>query len=375
MLSKSILIICLLSVCTSSKVFAQDYYFEPKCKYPISGDYTCKWSKTDNLREVGSILNSEKDGEIKYYNADGTLEKVEFYVEGQLEGKVNEWKNGVLSSEEIWRNGVKISAKTYHENGTLKSIGEATLDGKPKGTHYEFYDDGSIFSKRDFNDGVFIILEEYSRTGELISSLKPKDEFAFQYTSYHNDGSISATGEKGYDGNEKGEWKYYHETGYLNEAVQFIEPFELSEIYYPDGSLKAEGQYVDGVRDGTWISYYQSGKVFERIVFDHRLGANIPVGNFLQYYESGAEFAVFQYDQNGNRHGEQYQYFENGQVFEFANYQAGRLINAEQFDSNGTKLDNGNFKDGNGLLKVYTMEGQLFRILTIEEGIVMNIEE
>lgn len=61
-------------------------------------------------------------------------------------------------------------------------------------------------------------------------------------------------------------------------------------------------------------------------------------------------------------HGYTYFYYSNGQLRQTVEYNHGKLWNVlVYFDQDGSVLDAGNFKDGNGTLNVYSMNGKIIQ--------------
>ena len=78
---------------------------------------------------------------------------------------------------------------------------------------------------------------------------------------YEKDKIIAEGGTVDPQGRQQGMWKYY----------------------YPDGSMKAEGSFKDGLRDGTWIFYYANKQIQQQ-------GAYLksqPEGNWKWFYPNG----------------------------------------------------------------------------------------
>ena len=40
------------------------------------------------------------------------------------------------------------------------------------------------------------------------------------------------------------------------------------EMFFDDGSLRAKGSYVDGLKHGEWVYYFETGEVEQKGVFD-----------------------------------------------------------------------------------------------------------
>jgi uncharacterized protein len=90
------------------------------------------------------------------------------------------------------------------------------------------------------------------------------------------------------------------------------------------GGLEAEGNYFEGVRVGTWCTYYAGGALAIEESFDNgkRQGA------YKSYFENGALMSEGQYHRN-KRHGRFNIYNDKGLVVRTMTFEANKLIREE----------------------------------------------
>lgn len=77
--------------------------------------------------------------------------------------------------------------------------------------------------------------------------------------------------------------------------------------YYPNGSLRLIGDYVNDLPDGNYILFYENGNIKEK-------GTNLMRryrGELLRYYESGCLKYKGNFRDNGREHGTQTHYYDN----------------------------------------------------------------
>lgn len=82
----------------------------------------------------------------------------------------------------------------------------------------------------------------------------------------------------------------------------------MFEEKYPSGILKIKGEYINGRRHGTWLSFYPDGKIWSEGVYKNGIRDGIaktfhPNGNknYEGYYTNGNESGVWKfYDEAGN---------------------------------------------------------------------------
>lgn len=85
---------------------------------------------------------------------------------------------------------------------------------------------------------------------------------------------------------------------------------------YPDGSLRAEIPYVEGLKHGMATEYYKTGKVFQAIEY----AKGLKHGWAKRYWENGNLYQETPYD-SGKIHGEQKKYREDGKLASVAVYE------------------------------------------------------
>ncbi len=184
------------------------------------------------------------------------------------------------------------------------------------------------------------------------------------------------------------------------------------KTYYPDGTIKSEGNRENFQLNGTWVFYSEQGDTMELI--DYR--ANLKNGyhiryeynkgptksmrrhflskelylndlkeNKSQYYQGGKLYQEINFE-HGEKQGICRQFDEEGRIVRIMNYRKNVLISTEtinQFDKNGLKT--GVWKDFypsgelhvvrsyrenklDGLFREYTVQGQLIRTIRYADG-------
>lgn len=92
-------------------------------------------------------------------------------------------------------------------------------------------------------------------------------------------------------------------------------------LRYPDGSIKAEFFYLDGLLHGPSTFYGSDGKVLAKSWFirDKR------VGKSWQYYQQGSLYSLQRYNKEGELHGKQEYYYPTGLQKTIMNYDKGLM--------------------------------------------------
>lgn len=206
------------------------------------------------LRSVGCVTPSgEQQGLWRGTWADGTPRFEGGYENGQEDGPWTRWH---------WNGQI-------HETYLVRS-------GRKQGPYREFFEDGSLRVESEYDDGHLVgtstrwqwrkrreleRVEEYDRSGRLL-----------RWSRYDEEGLLLETGESRPDGDGAIGNRY---AGYPEGDV--VETYEMrdgkphgqAEEWSEEGFRSARGRYLEGLRDGTWILYGETGRPGSE-VFYHR---------------------------------------------------------------------------------------------------------
>ena len=210
------------------------------------------------MLSIFSIVNAHSERIYKEYYDSGKILKESYFS--------NDKKNG--------------SEKIYYENGKISSI-KNYKDGKANGEYIEYYTDGQLKLKGSYKNGL--------RDGEFKTYL----------INSKSAGSILY---------KEGKQIKSTLTDYMKEDVFFN---------YPD---KTEVQM--NIRDkkyGYYHMYYLNGRVMRLVPCNEQ---GLYDGTFIQYYESG-QLAQKGYFKNGLEEGEFIWYYEDGNIKQKAFYKDG----------------------------------------------------
>ena len=316
-------------------------------------------------REYINRVNAkgEKVGTWKTFYPDGNLKEEEFYKNGVLDGTsriFSERGTGILINEIVYREGKIIEEgiqmktepmllTTYYDDGITPKRKGTYLDSIPIGDHYFYNSDGKPeMSFRYSSRGTGIRIHEgpvdanerrtgdwkfFAETGELRASGKYVNDRQYgEWKFYYMDGKIQQTGN--FNNGMEGEWKWYYPSGNIlrEEIYERGQPNGKSVQYSDSATIVAQGEYVDGEREGFWIEHvgdireegnYQMGNkhgVWKAYQTDGQLyhtGNFVegnPDGKHLFYYPDGT-LKEEQYYVMGRRDKNWKKYYENGALF------------------------------------------------------------
>ena len=103
--------------------------------------------------------------------------------------------------------------------------------------------------------------------------------------------------------------------------------------YYEDRSLRSQTPYVEGKRNGNEYLYYQNGQLNEQRIYR----AGYKIGIHQGWWEKGQSRFVYQFDDYGNYHGNCKEWFRDGNLFRDFNYINGQESGQQKmYNADGT---------------------------------------
>ena len=155
-----------------------------------------------------------------------------------------------------------------------------------------------------------------------------------KYTEFYANGQKFSEGNY-VNGVHDGDWSFWHDNGQLAKKVTFKQGRAEGawEAHRADGSLAAKKTYKDNLREGTWVMYYDDGKT----------------PKVEQTYVAS--------QLNGPRKT----YFENGKLWQQAEYKDGKLEGTvTEWNDKGDKVAEASFSGDklNGKLIRWSSEGE-----------------
>ncbi len=311
----------------------------------IKEGYTRYYFPGGNIKQEIPFSKGLEQGFAKEYGPDGTIITLTEYKRGFIVDRLRinrkdgsgrrqgRWytfyENGNLKTEVTYRDDLKNGyLKEYAENGDLMKITKYTDDLvqteaaeiQKLEVQNEYYPDGKIKISAMFRNGIPEgIKREYSADGNI--------EKAYLYQN----GLIIGEGIVKDDGNREGYWK----------------------DFYPDGSLKAEGNYENGKQTGIWKYYHQNGKIEQTGKFSKQGKLD---GTWKWYFDSGQLLKEESY-RNGARDGLSTEYDETGKVIEEGEFVDGNE-DGPWFELTGDSFIRGTYRDGlrNGMWYNFYLE-------------------
>lgn len=262
--------------------------------------------------------------------------------------KVGTWKsfhpNGTLHSEQHFKNDTLVgNAKTFSDKGVLLSNityqqGQIVADNKKLSSEameiITFYDD-SITPKRR---GIFI---DSIPIGAHI--FYDKNGLPERSVRFSQNGVAVAQGPVDQKQKRTGRWQLLYPDGKVRAEGNFLNDRQHGtwNFFFDDGRKEQEGDFDGGQKVGTWKWFYRNGNLHKSETYV----ANKLSGDFTQYSDSATVVAHGQYENN-----EKTGYWrENiGDCSEEGEYSRGLKVGTwKTFYRSGKLHHSGDFKDGN----------------------------
>jgi antitoxin component YwqK of YwqJK toxin-antitoxin module len=307
------------------------------------------------IREM--FRNDVKEGYTRYYYDDGKVKMEIPFVKGLEQGLAKEYSTdgNIITLIEYKRGFVIDRVKiNRRDHNNLK-----------QGKWYTFYGNGNIHVEGTYQDdlkeGYF---KEYAENGDLVSvdkyvkDIKQAEAQEIRkldiQNEYYPGGKIKSSGTYR-DGTPEGIYREYDTVGKITRSLVYDKGTVTGEgivkedgsrdghwlDLYPDGKIKAEGDYKDGKQVGEWKFYYPDRKLEQVGRFT---SAGKLHGTWKWYYDSGQLMREEEYD-NGLKDGMHTEYDENGKIVEEGEY-IKDLEDGPWFTTIGDYLERGTYRDG-----------------------------
>lgn len=306
------------------------------------------------------------NGKWKWFYDDDILKMEGNFNHGLKNGYFKEYdRDGNLTSvtkyidgeiEEQAQELAKLDVRTdYYPNGKIKVVGTYDKNGIPEGVRREYNEKGKVEKAYLFRHGKIIAEGVLTDAGE-------KEGF---WKEYFPDGKLKAAGN--YDKDQKtGLWKYYFNSGQIEQVGTFKngEPDSTWKWYFSNGKIEREEQFLDGLADGLMTEYDPGGHV-------------VTQGDYIEgkkegkwFYEAGDNRDEGEYIE-GMRNGMWQSTYQDG-TFSFKGKFVDDLPNGKHtwYWPNGKVKQEGTYIMGrkNGEWKKYDKEGVPIIIVSYRAG-------
>ncbi len=192
----------------------------------------------------------------------------------------------------------------------------------------------------------------------VFNQLNSRGQKTGYWKKYYDNGKLKY---QGYFENDKplGIMRRYYKGGLPQAVIDFRPDSRTAhaQLFYENGKPAAEGNYINGKKDSTWIFYsFYNGRV--AIKEDYSNG--LRNGMSIKYYDNGEVSEKMEWKSN-QKDGIWEQYYENGQLRLEARHQNGKREGQfRTFNPEGEPSVKGQYKQGvmDGKWIYYNDEGE-----------------
>lgn len=334
--------------------------------------------------EEYTYQNNIRSGIAKWYYPTGELRKTGFFQNNKEEGKATEFE----------RDGRVITLLTY-KNGfiyTEEKINRYDSQGKRTGIWKDLFEDGKLRQEGNWlagmKNGVF---KFFNKKGELEKLERYENDVLIVDDAstaildirkeYHANGSLKEMGTYR-EGKKQGNFRVYDEAGNETGGLLYDNNLLVGQgmidslgrrigdwkLFYPDGKIRAQGKYVDGLREGNWTYFFTNGKTEQSGIYK----MDWPTGSWKWYYFNGQLHREDMY-RNGKEDGTSVEYDTLGVVINEGEFSAGARNGKWKLTVND-HIEEGQYLDGerDGLWVWYYGEGKKMFEGEFQSGIPVN---
>jgi len=229
-----------------------------------------------------------------------------------------------------------VGLGVFAQNDTVNQV---DYRGWKQGLWQKEYPNGSLryvgFFKDDYPVGEFTYYYTNGKTRTILMHTE-KGKSAYAKVYYENGVSLKAEGMY-YNKKKDSVWRYYTQDGTLlkQESYKQDKLHGSVKVFYPNGFVFEEINFVDGIKDGSWKQYYIDGN----IKFESLYVKNLLQGAIKVYHPNGGLYK-FGYYQNSLKDGRWVQYDEEGKKVLEETYIKGKIqLDKEEEERRYKELD------------------------------------
>jgi len=263
-------------------------------------DGTVKWE--------GSYVDGKRDGYFKTYTENGSLKTIDKYINdvlqldapelAKLEVKSEYFADGRIKSSGPYKNGMPFGAhRVYDTNGTVlkaqiydsgRVVAEGILDegNLQQGNWKEFHPNGQVSAEGNYVNGVKVgPWKYYYMNGAKFEDGKydQRGRPIGRWIWYYDDEKVLRESNF-HQGLQDGDFVEYDETGGVITKGEYLDGLKEGRWVYQLGNYKSIGKYTDDLQDSVWKEYYVDNG---RLRFEGAYNQGREDGKYVWYYPSG----------------------------------------------------------------------------------------
>lgn len=328
-------------------------YVNNKCEGMMT-EYWLNGIKKTEAMYADSVLN----GSFKKWYANGKAEWEGFYTKGINTGRwISYHPNGVKSAEGRYdESGKTIDTYTeYDYRGKMTSRISGYSEGEPNGTQTYYFPDGTVQARLILENGTLKHMEYFDLAGkQLYMADESNGELYFK--SFFPEGPLKTEG-LFKNGLKTGPWKDYNVLGKLINELNWNQGYQsgIQKQYFPNGNLELVFVCDSNKVLGEVKRYYKNGHLSFKGYYD----AEGPAGLWSSYY-SNDSIENLAYLVNGKMVGKRMSYSPDSKLsMEEVFDQEGECLSVKYFSTDGKAYSVTNFSCDSTSYVFYYPNGKL----------------
>jgi antitoxin component YwqK of YwqJK toxin-antitoxin module len=334
--------------------------------------YWKNYYENGQLKSEGNRKLFLLDGLWKFYTEEGTLSLEINYNQGKRQGERVVWLADEVIRENFENDIRQGLTRHFDRSGRLiKTI--PYLNGLEDGVSFSYDTTGTIIELVQYRRG-------FITSRERINRRDPEGRPNGPWKWFYEDGSLKSEG-MFKNGRRNGIFKTYDRQGnlltiekftddVLEESAQEVAILEYRRDFWPDGKIKTEATYRQGIPEGIRREFDREGNITTSYVFKNGLllaegvldAAGLRQGFWKEFYPNGIIKSQGNY-QDDLRTGQWEFYYPDGAIEQKGSYDSkGRPDGLwEWFYNNGDMLRQEHYRQGklDGLMTEYEPGGQI----------------
>lgn len=384
------------------KRHGKDLHYHANGKLRIEAHYvagnkegaTKRWNADGILLRREHYKNDKLTGLSEEFYADGELKSSREFDNGKSVGEHQSWSaDGTLQRYRLYdQEGKELIQRVYRKDGSLQRKKEQLVaDFGPAMVDEEYNAAGQLTSRTTTSeDKVWYRSERYNKTGELTEWYQSRNrkrhgrefyqrasgaytdayyEDGKRHGKYHQvdaDGKVLASGVYQH-GQRVGDWyqhaglsqfyEFYTEQGELHgerkeldadgQLVR-LEHYRRGQLHgeaitYQDGKVVSQGKFANGKRHGWW--QLKDGHLAGPTLKGN-YATGVQTGEWRRYSKNDYLIGVLHYDSQGQQHGRELLFEENGELITVTDYKHGVRHGEQWLYLDGTPITLRKYQDG-----------------------------
>lgn len=214
------------------------------------------------MLSTGNYVNGDAEGEVKIFYPDGKTEWLKNYLDGDRHGKhIHYYEDGTVQQETNYQYGKQTGKAIYYYPNKQIAREYDYKDNEIDGKSIVYCETGELAIERNYENGYILSYSYMDKNGVMLPPIPVKNETGIIKTFYKNGSPAIEYTLK--NGALEGKRTLYFANGKVQEEDNYIanELTGTSKEYYASGKVRTEENYMYDEKNGKCMAYYENGKV------------------------------------------------------------------------------------------------------------------